>query len=312
MIQRFGDAASTHHALAPDRAVARRARQIRHRPARPRQMSHTHPPSRTAADNAVSAAKSGGARCATAMPGTPALRRASQAAGGGARRLRAGNMINKIVNTLAEALSGVKDGSTVLIGGFGSVGQPDALIEALIEQGATDLTCVANNAGTGRVGLARLMELGRVRKIICSFPRSAGSVVFEELYREGKIELEIVPQGTMAERMRAAGAGIPAFYTATSHGTLLAKGKEEREFDGRHYVMERALKADVALIEAWEADRWGNLTYNLSGRNFNPVMAMAADIVIAEPDEVVPIGVIPPDHVRTPGILVTHLVERPH
>jgi 3-oxoadipate CoA-transferase alpha subunit len=191
-------------------------------------------------------------------------------------------MINKIVNSVAEALAGVKDGSTVLIGGFGSVGQPDALIEGLIEQGATDLTCVANNAGTGRVGLARLMELGRVRKIICSFPRSAGSVVFEELYREGKIELEIVPQGTMAERMRAAGAGIPAFFTATSTGTLLAKGKEEREFDGRKYVMERALKADVALIEGWEADRWGNITYNQSGRNFNPVMAMAADLTIAQ------------------------------
>lgn len=217
-------------------------------------------------------------------------------------------MINKIVNTLAEALSGVKDGSTVLIGGFGSVGQPDALIEALIEQGATDLTCVANNAGTGRVGLAKLMELGRVRKIICSFPRSAGSVVFEELYREGKIELEIVPQGTMAERMRAAGAGIPAFYTATSHGTLLAKGKEEREFDGRHYVMERALKADVALIEAWEADRWGNLTYNLSGRNFNPVMAMAADITIAQVQHIVELGAIDPERVATPGIFVNSVV----
>ncbi|WP_431304974.1 3-oxoacid CoA-transferase subunit A [Sediminicoccus sp. BL-A-41-H5] len=218
-------------------------------------------------------------------------------------------MINKIVNTLAEALSGVKDGSTVLIGGFGSVGQPDALIEALIEQGATDLTCVANNAGTGRVGLARLMELGRVRKIICSFPRSAGSVVFEELYREGKIELEIVPQGTMAERMRAAGAGIPAFYTATSHGTLLAKGKEEREFNGRKYVMEHALKADVALIEAWEADRWGNLTYNLSGRNFNPVMAMAADLTIAQVQHIVDLGAIDPERVATPGIFVNRVVR---
>ena len=218
-------------------------------------------------------------------------------------------MINKIVNTLAEALSGVKDGSTVLIGGFGSVGQPDALIEALIEQGATDLTCVANNAGTGRVGLARLMELGRVRKIICSFPRSAGSVVFEELYREGKIELEIVPQGTMAERMRAAGAGIPAFYTATSHGTLLAKGKEEREFNGRKYVMEHALKADVALIEAWEADRWGNLTYNLSGRNFNPVMAMAADLTIAQVQHIVELGAIDPERVATPGIFVNRVVR---
>jgi 3-oxoadipate CoA-transferase alpha subunit len=218
-------------------------------------------------------------------------------------------VINKIVNSLAEALSGVKDGSTVLIGGFGSVGQPDALIEALIEQGATDLTCVANNAGTGRVGLARLMELGRVRKIICSFPRSQGSVVFEELYREGKIELEIVPQGTMAERMRAAGAGIPAFYTATSHGTLLAKGKEEREFDGRHYVMERALKADVALIEAWEGDRWGNLTYNQSGRNFNPVMAMAADLTIAQVQHIRELGELDPEKVATPGLYVNRVVR---
>jgi len=218
-------------------------------------------------------------------------------------------MINKIVNSVAEALSGVKDGSTVLIGGFGSVGQPDELIEGLIEQGATDLTCVANNAGTGRVGLARLMELGRVRKIICSFPRSSGSVVFEELYREGKLELEIVPQGTMAERMRAAGAGIPAFFTATSTGTLLAKGKEEREFDGRNYVMERALKADVALIEGWEADRWGNITYNQSGRNFNPVMAMAADLTIAQVQHIRELGELSPEMIGTPGIFVQRVVQ---
>lgn len=218
-------------------------------------------------------------------------------------------MINKIVNSVAEALAGVKDGSTVLIGGFGSVGQPDELIEGLIEQGATDLTCVANNAGTGHVGLARLMELGRVRKIICSFPRSAGSVVFEELYREGKIELEIVPQGTMAERMRAAGAGIPAFYTATSTGTLLAKGKEEREFNGRKYVMEHALKADVALIEGWEADRWGNITYNQSGRNFNPVMAMAADLTIAQVQHIRELGELSPEMIATPGIYVKRVVR---
>lgn len=218
-------------------------------------------------------------------------------------------MINKIVNSVAEALAGVKDGSTVLIGGFGSVGQPDELIEGLIEQGATDLTCVANNAGTGHVGLARLMELGRVRKIICSFPRSAGSVVFEELYREGKIELEIVPQGTMAERMRAAGAGIPAFYTATSTGTLLAKGKEEREFNGRKYVMEHALKADVALIEGWEADRWGNIVYNQSGRNFNPVMAMAADLTIAQVQHIRELGELNPEMIATPGIYVKRVVR---
>ncbi|MCX7932547.1 MAG: 3-oxoacid CoA-transferase subunit A [Rhodovarius sp.] len=218
-------------------------------------------------------------------------------------------MINKIVQSLAEAVAGIKDGSTVLIGGFGSVGQPDALIEALIEQGAKDLTCVANNAGSGRTGLARLMELGRVRKIICSFPRSSGSVVFEELYKAGKIELEIVPQGTLAERLRAAGAGIPAFYTATGQGTLLARGKEEREFDGRLYVLERALRADVALIEAWEADRWGNLTYRASGRNFNPVMAMAADLTIAQVQHIRELGEIDPERVITPGVYVQRVVR---
>ena len=218
-------------------------------------------------------------------------------------------MINKIVQSMADALAGIKDGSTVLIGGFGSVGQPDALIEALIEQGATNLTCVANNAGTGRVGLAKLMELGRVRKIICSFPRSANSVVFEELYKAGKIELEIVPQGTMAERMRAAGAGIPAFYTATAQGTLLARGKEEREFDGRLYIMERALRADVALIEAWEADLWGNLTYKDSGRNFNPVMAMAADTTIAQVQHIRELGELDPERVVTPGLYVQRVVQ---
>ncbi len=218
-------------------------------------------------------------------------------------------MIDKIVRTMAEAMAGIKDGSTVLIGGFGAVGQPDALIEGLIEQGAKDLVCVANNAGTGHTGLARLMELGRVRKIICSFPRSAGSVVFEELYRQGKIELEIVPQGTLAERMRAAGAGVPAFYTPTGVGTLLAQGKEVREIDGRQYVLERALKGDVALIEAWEADRWGNLTYRASGRNFNPVMAMAADLTIAQTMHIRELGEIDPNHVVTPGIFVKRVIH---
>lgn len=218
-------------------------------------------------------------------------------------------MINKIVPSVAEALEGIQDGATVLIGGFGSVGQPDALIEGLVEQGATHLTCVANNAGAGRVGLARLMELGRVRKIICSFPRSVGSVVFEELYREGRIELEIVPQGTLAERMRAAGAGIPAFYTATSVGTLLARGKEEREFDGRRYVLEHALQADVALVEAWEADRWGNLTYRESGRNFNPVMAAAARLTIAQVQHVRELGELDAEKVATPGLFVQRVVQ---
>jgi 3-oxoadipate CoA-transferase, alpha subunit len=218
-------------------------------------------------------------------------------------------MIDKIVRTMAEAMAGIKDGSTVLIGGFGSVGQPDALIEGLIEQGAKDLVCVANNAGVGRVGLARLMELGRVRKIICSFPRSSDPVVFETLYREGKIELEIVPQGTLAERIRAAGAGIPAFYTATAAGTLLEQGKETREFDGRRYVMERALKGDVALVEAWEADRWGNLAYRGSGGNFNPVMATAAELTIAQVQRIRELGEIGPHRIDTPGIYVHRVVR---
>ena len=174
-------------------------------------------------------------------------------------------MINKIVQTMAEAMAGIRDGSVVLIGGFGSIGQPNALIYGLIEQGAKDLTVVANNAGVGHVGLARLMEVGRVRKIVCSYPRTTDPVVFEELYRAGRIELEVMPQGTMAERMRAAGAGIPAFYTPTAVGTKLAEGKEVREIHGRQYVLEEAFFGDVALVEAWEADRWGNLTYRVVG-----------------------------------------------
>jgi 3-oxoadipate CoA-transferase alpha subunit len=195
------------------------------------------------------------------------------------------------------------------MGGFGAVGQPDELIEGLIEQGARDLTVVANNAGAGRVGLAKLMEAGRVRRIICSFPRSAGSTVFEELYRAGRLELEIVPQGTLAERMRAAGAGIPAFFTPTGAGTLLAQGKEVREFGGRPHVMEHALRGDVALVEAWEGDRWGNLTYRESGRNFNPVMAMAADLTVAQVHHLRDLGQIAPDSVHTPGIFVNRVVQ---
>ena len=218
-------------------------------------------------------------------------------------------MINKIVRDMAAAMEGVRDGSTVLIGGFGAAGQPDDLIDGLIEQGATDLTVVANNAGSGRTGLARLMELGRVRKIICSFPRSAGSVVFEELYKAGKLELEIVPQGTLAERMRAAGAGVPAFFTPTAAGTKLAQGKEVREFNGRPHVMELSLPGDVALVEAWEADRWGNLTYRRSGRNFNPVMAMAAKLTIVQAQNIVELGEIEGERVVTPGIFVNRVVN---
>ena len=220
-------------------------------------------------------------------------------------------MIDKRVRTIAEAMDGIGDGATVLIGGFGSVGQPDALIEGLIEHGARDLTVVANNAGSGRVGLARLMELGRVRRVICSFPRSQGSVVFEELYRAGRLELEIVPQGTLAERLRAAGAGIPGFYTATAVGTILAAGREIRAFDGRDHVFERALPGDVALVQAWRADRHGNLVYRRSGRNFNPVMATAARLTIAQANHVVELGDIDPESVVTPGLYVDRVIHVP-
>ncbi len=221
-------------------------------------------------------------------------------------------MIDKIVQTIAAAMAAIRDGSVVLIGGFGSIGQPNALIDGLIEQGAKELTVVANNAGVGHTGLARLLEAGRVRKIICSYPRTTDPVVFERLYREGRIELEVVPQGTMAERMRAAGAGIPAFYTPTSVGTKLAQGKEVREFSGRHYVLEQALFGDVALIEAWEADRWGNLTYRSSARNFNPVMAAAAKLTIAQAQHIVELGALDPEKVVTPGIFVDRVVHVPY
>ncbi len=221
-------------------------------------------------------------------------------------------MINKIVADMAAALDGIADGAVVLIGGFGSVGQPNQLIDGLIEHGARDLTIVLNNAGVGHIGVARLMELGRVRRVVCSFPRSSDSSVFEGLYREGKIELELVPQGTLAERLRAAGAGIPAFYTATSVGTLLARGKEARTFDGRDYVMETALHGDIALIEAWQADRWGNLTYRDSGRNFNPVMATAARLTVVQTQHLVELGDLPPEHVMTPGIYVDRVLHIPY
>jgi 3-oxoadipate CoA-transferase, alpha subunit len=221
-------------------------------------------------------------------------------------------MINKIVRTMAEAMADIRDGAVVLLGGFGSIGQPNALIDGLIEHGAKDLTIVSNNAGVGRIGLARLLELGRVRKIICSYPRSVDPVVFEELYRAGKIELEIVPQGTLAERLRAAGAGIPAFFTAAAVGTKLAGGKEQREIGGRHYLLEDALAGDVALIEAWEADRWGNLTYRSSARNFNPVMAMAATLTIAQAQHIVDLGALDPEKIATPGIYVNRVLHVPY
>jgi 3-oxoadipate CoA-transferase alpha subunit len=221
-------------------------------------------------------------------------------------------MIDKIVKTMAEAMAGIRDGSVILIGGFGSIGQPNALIAGLIEQGAKDLIVVANNSGVGHVGLAALLETGRVRKIVCSFPRTADPVVFETLWREGRIELECVPQGTMAERMRAAGAGIPAFFTPTAVGTKLAAGKEEREIDGRRYILEAALPGDVALVEAWEADRWGNLTYKSSARNFNPVMATAAKLTIVQSQHIVELGALDPEKIATPGIYVNRVLHVPY
>jgi 3-oxoadipate CoA-transferase alpha subunit len=221
-------------------------------------------------------------------------------------------MIDKIVQSMAEAMAGICDGAVVLLGGFGNIGQPHALLDGLIEQGAKDLTVVSNNAGVGRGGLARLLDLGRVRKIICSYPRTADPVVFEELYRAGKIELEIVPQGTMAERIRAAGAGIPAFFTATAVGTKLAAGKEEREIAGRKYLLEEALPGDVALVEAWEADRWGNLTYRSSGQNFNPIMATAAQLTIVQTQHVMELGALDPEKVMTAGIYVNRVVHVPY
>jgi 3-oxoadipate CoA-transferase alpha subunit len=220
-------------------------------------------------------------------------------------------MIDKTVQTLADALAGVPDGATVMIGGFGGAGQPAELIEALIEQGAKDLTIVNNNAGNGDVGLAALLKAGRVRKLICSFPRQADSYVFEGLYKAGKIELELVPQGNLAERIRAAGAGIGAFFTPTGFGTLLAEGKETRRIDGRDYVLEYPIHADVALLKAQRGDRWGNLVYRKAARNFNPVMATAAHLTIAQVAEVVELGALDPEHIVTPGIHVTRLVRVP-
>ena len=221
-------------------------------------------------------------------------------------------MISKFVNSVADALEDVQDGSTILLGGFGAVGQAVHLIEGLIEQGARDLVIVANNAGYGQIGLAKLLEARRVRRLICSFPRIAGSKVFETLYKNGEVELELVPQGTLAERMRAAGAGIPAFYTPTGVGTLLAEGKEVREIKGRKYVLEEALHGDVALIDAWQADRWGNLTYRQSGRNFNPVCAMAAKLTIAQTQHKVELGELDPESIVTPGVFVDRLVHLPY
>ncbi len=218
-------------------------------------------------------------------------------------------MINKIANSIAEALADVKDGSTVLIGGFGTAGIPNELIDGLIAQGAKDLTVVNNNAGNADMGLAALLKAGQVRKVICSFPRQADSWVFDELYRSGKLELELVPQGNLAERIRAAGAGIGAFFTPSGYGTELAKGKETREINGKNYVLELPIYGDVALIRAEVGDRWGNLLYRKAARNFGPVMATASKMTIATVHEIVELGQIEPENVVTPGIFVSKIVK---
>ena len=218
-------------------------------------------------------------------------------------------MIDKTAATVAEALRHVTDGATVMIGGFGTAGIPNELIDGLIEQGARNLTLVNNNAGNGDQGLAALLKAGRVRKIICSFPRQADSHVFDALYREGKIDLELVPQGNLAERIRAAGAGIGAFFTPTGYGTELAKGKETREINGKGYVLESPIHADFALVKAERGDRWGNLTYRMAARNFGPVMAMSAKCTVATVHDIVPLGALDPEHIITPGIFVSKVVK---
>ena len=220
-------------------------------------------------------------------------------------------MIDKLRSSVLDALADIHDGATVMIGGFGGAGQPAELIDGLIDQGARDLVIVNNNAGNGDTGLAALLKNGQVRKIICSFPRQADSHVFDALYRAGKLELELVPQGNLAERIRAAGAGIGGFFTPTGYGTDLAKGKETREIGGRMYVFESPIHADFALIKAEQGDRWGNLTYRKTARNFGPIMAMAAKVSIASVHEVLDLGSIDPEHVVTPGLFVQRIVQVP-
>jgi 3-oxoadipate CoA-transferase alpha subunit len=215
----------------------------------------------------------------------------------------------QLFETVDEAVAGIEDGSTILVGGFGLAGMPFDLIDGLIRQGATDLTIVSNNAGNGEVGLAALLKAGRVRKVLCSFPRQSDSFVFDELYRSGRIELEVVPQGNLAERMRAAGAGIGAFFSPTAVGTPLAEGKEQRTIDGRDYVLEYPIKGDYALVSAHRADGMGNLVYRKTARNFGPVMATAATTTIVQVSEVVPTGSLDPESVVTPGIFVDRVVR---
>lgn len=219
--------------------------------------------------------------------------------------------MDKTIKSAEEALSGIGDGATIMIGGFGGSGAPIELIHALIDKGPKNLTVINNNAGNGRIGIAAMIDAGMVRKMICSFPRSSDPRAFTDRYLAGEIELELVPQGTLAERIRAGGAGIPAFYTPTGFGTELAEGKVIAEFDGRSYVQERWLKADFAIVKAELGDTYGNLTYNKAGRNFNPLMCMAAKITIAQVSKIVEAGEIDPEQVVTPGIFVNGVVEIP-
>ncbi len=218
-------------------------------------------------------------------------------------------MIDKIARSVADALEGIEDGSTVLIGGFGEAGVPNVLVEGMVEQGARDLVLVNNNAGVGRHGIAALLETGRVRKMICSFPRSVGSVVFPELYAAGKIELEVVPQGTLSERIRAGGAGLGGFFTPTGVGTQVADGKEVRRIDGKDYLLELPIRGDVALVKGHVADRFGNLTYRKAARNFGPSVAMAGRRTIAEVSEIHENGGLDPERIVTPGIFVDAVVK---
>lgn len=217
--------------------------------------------------------------------------------------------MDKRVNGLMEAVAEIPDGAVVLVGGFGNAGEPEELLTAMAEVGPKELTLVSNNAGSSEWGIGKLMISGCVKKIVCSFPRVAGSTAFEELYEDGRLELELVPQGTIAERVRAGGAGIPGFYARTSYGTPLGDGKEVREFDGVPYVFETAIRGDVAVVKARDGDPWGNLTYAKSSRNFNPVMAMAANLTIAQVSNLVELGDIDPEHVITPGIFVDRVVQ---
>jgi 3-oxoadipate CoA-transferase alpha subunit len=218
-------------------------------------------------------------------------------------------LIDKRKPSIIAALHGIPDGASILVGGFGDSGIPHELLQGLLEQGATDLTIISNNAGTHETGIAALVLANRVRKIICSHPRPPNSDVFAKAYRAGKVELEVVPQGTLAERLRAAGAGLGPFFTPTGYGTLLAEGKEQRVIGGVGYVMEQPLHGDFALVRAHHGDRWGNLTYRWAARNFNPVMCMAARHTIAQVDDIVELGSIPPEHVMTPGVFVQTVVK---